>query len=97
MKLFEHVVKIQKKLPEDDSDRLFSELELGLTYLGNHRYHEAIKLLAHVGKVGGKLPDKRQLITLRALLSAYRANGQVGKAQRLEEDIAKMSKPPGDE
>ena len=90
IKLLEHVIKIQEKLPEDHLSRLVSQRELAHAYRANEQIDEAIKLLEHVIKIQEKLPEDHlsRLVSQRELACAYPANEQIDEATKIEEKLA---------
>ena len=84
IQLFKHVVKIREtSLAEDHPDRLGSQHELARCYSDVGQSTKAIALLKHVvGVDKATLPFR--LVSQRALARAYRENGQLDEAARVE-------------
>ena len=94
IELLEHVVEVEKALPENHPDRLASQHELAYAYNNNGQITEAIELLEHVVEVKKALPENHlgRLASQHMLACAYNDNGQITEAIELLEHVVEVEK-----
>ena len=93
VQLFEHVVKIQERLPPNHPDKLVSQHELASAYREDGQIEKAIQLFEHVVKIRetSLVEDHPSRLTSQhELARAYREDGQIEKAIQLFEHVVKI-------
>ncbi|EXK26022.1 hypothetical protein FOMG_17383 [Fusarium oxysporum f. sp. melonis 26406] len=90
IKIFEHVVAVQKEIDEKDHKRLASEHELASAYLDDRRIKDAIEMLEHVVAVEKETLDEKDndlLASEQVLARAYLDNQQTEDAIKMLERV----------
>lgn len=92
IKLYVHILRIDKRLAEDHPDRLASQYKLAAAYRENEQIDKAVELLEHVIKVERSLAEDHpnRLSSQYELAVTYRKNKQIDKAVGLLEHVVKV-------